>query len=183
MRYFYGRVSSKDQNLARQLEEAKKHKCNKIFVDKESGKNFEDRPEFQKMKQEISNGDELFVLELDRLGRNKIETKQEMEWLKSNNIKLRIIELPTTMVDFQGQDWVQDMVNNILIEVYTSIAEQERIKIKKRQREGIDVAKKNGVKFGRPQAEVKIDKPKDETVSAYCARMGISRSTYYKYAN
>ena len=112
MRYFYGRVSDKTQNLARQLEEAKKRKCDKIFMDKESGKNF-DRLEFQRMKQEISSGDELFVLELDRLGRNKIETKQEMEWLKSNNIKLRIIELPTTMVDFQGQDWVQDMVNNI----------------------------------------------------------------------
>jgi DNA invertase Pin-like site-specific DNA recombinase len=182
MRYFYGRVSDKTQNLARQLEEAKKRKCDKIFMDKESGKNF-DRLEFQRMKQEISSGDELFVLELDRLGRNKIETKQEMEWLKSNNIKLRIIELPTTMVDFQGQDWVQDMVNNILIEVYTSIAEQERIKIKKRQKEGIACAKAQGVKFGRPQADVVIDKPKDETVSEYCARMGISRSTYYKYAN
>ena len=180
MRYFYGRVSAKDQNLGRQLEEAKNHNCEVIFTDKQSGKDF-DRPEYKKLKETVSAGDEVIVKELDRLGRNKEEIKREIQWFKEHDVTLRILNVPTTLIDFQGQDWIKDMVNNILIEVMGAIAEEERNKIKERQKEGIAVAKKQGVKFGRPQAEIKINKPSNETVSEYCARMGISRSTYYKY--
>lgn len=186
MKYFYGRVSSKTQNLDRQLEVAKEYECDMVFTDKESGKNF-DRPEYQKLKEAVVAGDEVIVKELDRLGRNKDETKKEIQWFKDHGITLRILNIPTTLIDFQGQDWIGDMVTNILIEVLAAVAEEERIKIKQRQKEGIAIAKAKGVKFGKD----KMDQEKIEQVNALinehvsvidaCKQVGISRSTYYKY--
>ena len=178
MKYFYGRVSAKDQNLGRQLEEAKKQNCDIIFTDKQSGKDF-NRPEYQRLKETVVAGDEVIIKELDRLGRNKEEIKAEIQWFKEHDVTLRILNVPTTLIDFQGQDWIKDMVNNILIEVMGAIAEEERNKIKERQKEGIAVAKQQGVKFGRPKLDIE-PKPADETISEYCKRVGISRNTYYR---
>lgn len=182
MRYFYGRVSSKDQNLDRQLEVAEQYKCEVIITDKQSGKNFKDRPEYQRLKGLVVNGDEVIVKELDRLGRNKQEIKEEIQWFKDNGITLRILDVPTTLIDFQGQDWIKDMVNNVLIEVMGAIAEQERVKIQLRQKEGIKIALEKGVKFGREKIELTDTKREDESVTAYCKRVGISRNTYYRNA-
>ena len=93
----------------------------------------------------------MIIKELDRLGRNKDAVKEEMKWFKDNGIAVRILDVPSTLIDFQGQDWIADMVNNIIIEVLAAMAEQERLKIKKRQKEGIAIAKAKGVRFGRPQ--------------------------------
>ena len=83
--------------------------------------------------------------------RNKTDIKNELQFFKDNGIRLKVIDLPTTMMDLpQGQEWVFEMVNNILIEVLGTIAEQERKTIKARQAEGIEAAKKNGKKLGRP---------------------------------
>ena len=89
---------------------------------------------------------------LDRLSRNKSEMQEELRWMKEKGIQLRVLDLPTTMVDFgEGQEWIREMVTNVLIEVLSSIAEEERNMIRRRQREGIDAAKAKGKKFGRPE--------------------------------
>ena len=126
--WFYGRVSTKEQNLERQLVVARQYKnipVENVYCDKQSGKNF-DRTEYQKLKSVVKSGDEVIVKELDRLGRNKDEIKAEIAWFKDNGVTLRILDVPTTLIDFQGQEWIRDMVNNILIEVLGAMAEQER---------------------------------------------------------
>ena len=149
----YARVSSTEQNLARQLVELKKYVPEEnIVTDKQSGKDL-NRPGYQALKGALGlrRGDVLVIKSLDRLSRNKQEMKQELEWFKEHGIRLEVIDLPTTMIQLSdGQEWIQEMVNNILIEVLSSIAEQERNTIRKRQREGIDAARSAGVRFGPP---------------------------------
>lgn len=196
MIYFYARVSSKDQNLDRQLKAAKAYKnIDVVFADKQSGKSF-DRPEYVKLKASVSPGDEVIVKELDRLGRDKNGIKDEIKWFRENNIVLRILDVPTTLIDFKGQDWIADMVNNILIEVLGAIAQNEREKTRMRQREGIDampivngkrISTKTGRTYGRQVVPVDLDFPKflkkqkegKMTVSDCCKELGISRATWY----
>lgn len=196
MIYFYARVSSKDQNLDRQMETAKGYKnIDRVFCDKQSGKDF-DRPEYQRMKSVVVPGDEVIIKELDRLGRDKDGIKAEITWFKEHGVTLRILDVPTTLIDFQGQDWIADMVNNILIEVLGAIAQQEREKTNRRQREGIDAmpvvdgkkfSTKKGCTYGRkPVAlgddfEIFAKKQKDGTMTVQecCEALHISRSTWY----
>jgi len=200
MRYGYARVSTRDQNLARQLEALRKYAPelddDHIYKDKQSGKDF-NREQYIELKQSVAAGDEILIEELDRLGRNKAEIKSELEWFKSHGIIVRVFDVPTTLIDFQGQEWIADMVNNILIEVLGAVAEQERKKNRKRQAEGIAampvvdgrrISAKTGKAFGRPQSEIDPDtlekiseKQKDGlmTVSECCEQLGISRSKWY----
>lgn len=200
MKYGYARVSTKEQNLARQLEALKRYAPDlddaHIFTDKQSGKDF-NREAYLQLKSCLTHGDEVFIEELDRLGRNKVEIKSELEWFKSQGVQVRILDVPTTLIDFQGQDWIGDMVNNILIEVLGAVAEQERKKTRKRQSEGIAampvvdgrrVSARTGRGFGRPASVVDQglfenlrQKQKDGlmTVSECCKELGISRSTWY----
>ena len=151
--YYYARVSSKEQNLDRQIEAFKALGADErdIITDKESGKDL-NRTGYTALKNAmLRKGDTLIVKSLDRLSRNKTDIKNELQFFKDNGIRLKVIDLPTTMMDLpQGQEWVFEMVNNILIEVLGTIAEQERNTIKARQSEGIAAAKKNGKKLGRP---------------------------------
>ena len=150
MIYGYMRVSTKAQNLNRQEDALLEFGVEKdnIFADKESGKNF-DREKYQEMKSILKRNDVLVIKELDRLGRNKEMIKEELEYFKNNGIRVKILNIPTTLIDFpEGQEWIMDMINNILLEVMSSIDEEERRKIKTRQAEGIAAAKAGGVKFG-----------------------------------
>lgn len=196
MIYFYARVSSKDQNLDRQLDAARAYKnIDRIFTDKQSGKNF-DRPAYIEMKLSVESGDEVVVKELDRLGRDKNGIKEEIKWFKEKGVTLRILDVPTTLIDFQGQDWVADMVNNILIEVLGAIAQNEREKTHRRQREGIDamsivdgkrISTKTGRAYGRQSLDIGDDfqkflkKQKEGlmTVAECCKELNISRATWY----
>jgi len=188
MIYGYARVSSKDQCLDRQLEAMRHYKpVDKVFTDKQSGKDFA-RESYQALKATVQSGDEIVIEELDRLGRNKEEVKKELEWFKTHGVTIRILDVPTTLIDFQGQDWIRDMVNNILIEVLGSIAEQERLKIRKRQAEGIAAKKARGewADYGRPAKPLSdfekfAQKQKDGelTVAQCCAQLNISRATWY----
>lgn len=145
--FYYARVSSCEQNLDRQLEAFAKLGADEreIVTDKESGRNL-DRPGYQALKTTMLRpGDTLVVKSLDRLSRNKADIKTELQFFKENSIRLKVIDLPTTMMELpKGQEWVFEMVNNILIEVLGTIAEQERETIRRRQREGIDIAKSKG---------------------------------------
>ena len=104
-RYFYARVSSKDQNLERQLEAARSYtdRIDRVFSDKQSGKNFE-RTAYKEMKSLLAAGDEVIMKELDRLGRNKKLIKDELRWFKENGITVRKRDIPTTLLDFGNQD-------------------------------------------------------------------------------
>ena len=141
----YARVSSVGQNLDRQIMELEKYiPRENIIIDKASGKNL-NRPGYQALKGALGlrTGDSLYIKSLDRLSRDKNDIKNELQWFKDHGIRLVVLDLPTTMIQVpQGQDWIIDMLNNILIEVLSSIAEQERHTIKQRQREGIDAAKR-----------------------------------------
>ena len=151
--YYYARVSSREQNLDRQLMAFQKLGASErdMITDKESGKNL-DRPGYQALKNAmLRRGDTLVIKSLDRLSRNKADIKSELEYFKANGIRLKVIDLPTTMMDLpEGQEWVFEMVNNILSEVLGSIAEQERMTIRQRQAEGIAAAKARGKHLGRP---------------------------------
>lgn len=191
MTFAYARVSTKEQNLDRQLVAFREQGVEErnIIVDKESGKDL-DRQGYQSLINTILRpGDTLVIKSLDRLSRNKGDIKKELERFKQNGIRLKVIDLPTTMIDLpDGQEWVFDMVNNILIEVLASIAEQERTSIKQRQAEGIAAAKEKGVELGRPKAQ----KPEnwDSVIAEWEAGRitavkamnltGTKRSTFYK---
>ena len=187
----YARVSSKEQNLDRQVLALKKYvEQDKILVDKASGKDL-NREAYQALKGSLGlrAGDVLYITSLDRLSRNKEEIKQELQWFKSHKISLKILDLPTSLIEVpEGQEWIQEMVQNILIEVLASVAQQERITIHQRQREGIEAARKKGKQFGRP--EVKIPDGFEEiylkwnrgeiTARKAMQKLGLKRSTFYR---
>lgn len=192
--FYYARVSTKDQNLDRQLAVFYNMGADArdIIVDKESGKDF-NRAGYQALKNGmLREGDTLVVKSLDRLSRSKSDIKRELEYFKENNIRLKIIDIPTTMMELpEGQEWVFDMVNNILIEVLGTIAQQERETIKSRQAEGIAVAKAKGVKFGRPQATypdnwlpvIKRWQSGEITATKAMELTQTKRTTFYKLVN
>lgn len=155
--FYYARVSTREQNLDRQLEAFLQLGADErnIITDKESGKNL-DRPGYQALKTTLLRpGDTLVVKSLDRLSRDKADIKNELQWFRDNGIRLKVIDLPTTMIELPaGQEWVFEMVNNILIEVLGTIAEQERVTIRQRQREGINTAKAKGKHLGRPPVKM-----------------------------
>lgn len=152
----YARVSSKEQNLDRQILELRKYVPEeRILVDKASGKNLE-RESYQALKGPLGlrTGDILYITSLDRLSRNKTETKQELQWFQDNGIRLKILDLPTSLIEIpEGQVWILEMIQNILIEVLASIAEQERLTIRKRQQDGIAAARVKGKHLGRPRLQ------------------------------
>ena len=165
--YAYERVSTRDQNLERQEIAIKQFRPEiaeaNIFRDKFTGKSF-DRPQYNAMKiilehiTKVSDDKEIVeivVEELDRLGRDSEGIKHELKWFKEHNICVRILEIPTTLIDIKKENaWVMELINQILIEVYSAMAQQELEKRAKRQAEGIAVAKEKGVKFGRRAIEV-----------------------------
>lgn len=188
--FFYARISSVTQKFDRQFEEFKKLGASEreIICDKESGKSL-DRSGYQALKNTIlRSGDTLVIKSLDRLSRNKTDIKNELQFFKDNGIRLKVIDLPTTMMELpEGQEWVFDMVNNILIEVLGTIAEQERETILKRQREGIDAAKAKGKHLGRPRMKkpegwnVIIEKWQNNKITAKQAMdlLGLKKSSFY----
>ena len=130
-----------------------------ILMDKSSGKDL-DRPAYQALKGALGlrEGDTLIITSLDRLSRDKEDIKNELQWFQNKKVRLKILDLPTSLIEVpDGQQWILDMIQNILIEVLSSIAEQERLTIKKRQKEGIEAAKAKGKHLGRPS----IEQPKE----------------------
>ena len=189
--FYYARVSSKEQNLDRQLSAFASlgAQDRDIITDKESGKSL-DRNGYQALKTTmLRQGDTLVIKSLDRLSRNKADIKGELEYFKSNGIRLKVLDLPTTMIEYpSGQEWVLDMVNNILIEVLSSIAQQERETIRQRQAEGIAAAKAKGKHLGRPGLKAPDNWQqvysawKAGTITAKTAmeQTGLKRTSFYK---
>ncbi len=191
MEYGYARVSSTEQNLDRQILELEKHVAREnIVADKASGKDTE-REGYQALKGRfgLREGDTLYITSLDRLSRNKEDIKKELQWFREKKVRLKILDLPTSLVEVsEGQEWIIEMVQNILIEVLASIAEQERLTIRKRQREGIEAARRKGKHLGRPELplpdnfEDVYNRWKKGAITARKAMdtLGMSRSHYYR---
>ena len=191
--YYYARVSSKGQNLDRQIDTFLSMGADErdIITDKESGKDTE-RVGYQALKNTIlREGDTLVVKSLDRLSRTKADIYNELQFFKDKGIRVKVIDLPTTMIDFPaGQEWVLEMVNNILIEVLGTIAEQERVTTLQRQKEGIEAAKKRGKHLGRPR--LPVPENWEETIALWqlgqitaneaMRRTGVKRTSFYKLA-
>lgn len=198
----YARVSSREQNLDRQLVALRQYVSEDMIVtDKASGKDF-NRPGYQSLKIGIGKlvkGDTLFVKSLDRFSRNKEDAKKELQYFSELGVRVKILDIPSTMIDIsEGQEWILDMINNILIEVLTSIAENERLTIRSRQAEGLaampvdssgkKVSKKTGRCIGRPPISFPDNfeeyyakwKNKELTAVAAMKLLNLKPNTFYK---
>jgi DNA invertase Pin-like site-specific DNA recombinase len=185
----YIRVSSKEQNEARQIETMRIEGIDErdIFMDKASGKNF-DRPKYQLLKQMVRAGDVVVFDSITRMGRNMNETLYEYDWFVKNGVQLRFIKEPMINTSTEQNDIMKQAIQKIILTLLTAFAEKERDDIKTRQAEGIAVAKKKGVKFGRPE----VDLPKEwdkyyklwkaEKIKAveFMETIGMAKATFYR---
>lgn len=188
MIYGYARVSTNGQSLSRQLDSINQYKkVDRLFTDKKSGKNFE-RKGYQELKENVKKGDEVIVHALDRFGRNKDLIKEEFTWFKNKGVVIRILNMPTTLIEIEGQEWVVEMINNIILEVLASFAQNEREELITRVKEGMEAAKKRGVEFGRPRLSITSDlfkqyqelvENKKMSVAQAIEELGISRKSWY----
>ena len=176
MVFGYGRVSTKDQNSARQ-KEALQNKCNVYFEDKLSGRNM-DRPEFQKMIEQLRSGDTVMVVSIDRLGRNLKELVELSSKLKDMGVNIVALN--------QGIDTSSKM-GQLFYNFMALMSEMELMFIQERQREGIELAKQNGKYKGRPLKKLddweQLSKEVAEnklSVDRACQLLKISRSTFYR---
>lgn len=187
--YGYVRVSSIDQNEDRQILAMKAHKVEseKIYVDKQSGKDFE-RPQYKKLVKKLKEGDLLYILSIDRLGRNYEEIQRQWRLLtKEIGIDICVIDMP--LLDTRnGKDLMGTFIADLVLQILSFVAQNERENIKKRQAQGIAAAKAKGVKFGRPETPVPDNfdtiikdweqgKLSTEDVLALC---NMSESTFYR---
>lgn len=151
MDYGYARVSSLDQNEYRQLFALYRVGIRRknIYLDKKSGENF-DRPQYKKLLRKLKKGDVLYIKSIDRLGRNYDEIQQQWRVLtKEKGVDIVVLDMP--LLDTRrGKDLMGTFLSDIVLQVLSFVAENERVNIKQRQAEGIAAAKANGVRFGRP---------------------------------
>lgn len=153
--YGYARVSSIDQNEDRQLMALRSRDVtdNHIFVDKQSGRSFE-RPSYKRMVTKLKQGDLLYVLSIDRLGRNYEEVQNQWRFLtKEKGVDVCVIDMP--LLDTrQGKDLMGTFIADLVLQILSFVAQSERENIRRRQEEGIAAAKAKGVRFGRPAKPV-----------------------------
>ncbi|WP_201751306.1 MULTISPECIES: recombinase family protein [unclassified Neglectibacter] len=155
MTYGYIRVSSTDQNEDRQkiAMDAKSVPRKNIFMDKQSGKDFE-RPQYRRLVRKLKRGDLLYLLSIDRLGRNYKEVQEQWRILtKDKGVDICVIDMP--LLDTRtAKDLMGTFIADLVLQILSFVAENERANIKKRQAQGIAAAKARGVRFGRPEKPV-----------------------------
>ena len=190
--YGYVRVSTKEQNEDRQIAAMGRVKVpeENIYVDKQSGKNF-DRPEYKRMIHKLRQNDLLYVKSIDRLGRNYEEILEQWRIItKGKKADIIVIDMP--LLDTRrGKDLVGTFLSDIVLQILSFVSENERGNIRQRQKEGIEAAKQRGVQFGRPVKPVPenfsqvYEKWADKEISGKeAARLcGLSMSTFYRRAN
>lgn len=186
--YGYMRVSSTDQNEDRQRRAMEKLKVieKNIFLDKQSGKDF-NRPQYKRMCRRFRAGDLLYIKSIDRLGRNYEEIQEQWRYLTKDK-KIDIVVLDMPLLDTRrGKDLLGTFLADIVLQVLSFVAENERTNIKKRQKEGIAAAKARGVKFGQAPKPLPENfhevyqkwKAKKLSVSEAAAECNMPRSTFY----
>lgn len=184
----YARVSSKEQNEERQLSAFQKFGIDErdIYVDKQSGKDF-NRKEYLTLKNILRENDLLVIKSIDRLGRNYDMIVNEWKDI-TKNIKADIVVIDMPLLDTRkNKDLLGTFISDIVLQILSYVAEQERTFIKQRQKEGILVAKNNGVKFGRPKIEkpqnfdIVVNKWKNKEIKSKEAMklLGLKANTFY----
>lgn len=187
--YGYVRVSTKEQNEDRQLIALQEVDVseNNIYMDKQSGKDFE-RPQYKKLLRKIKKDDLLYIKSIDRLGRNYEEIQQQWRVItKEKGVDIVVLDMP--LLDTRrGKDLVGTFLSDIVLQVLSFVAENERTNIRQRQAEGIAAAKAKGVRFGRPEHPLPDDF--DDIVNAWqekkipfeqvLERGGFSAATFYR---
>lgn len=152
--YGYVRVSTRDQNEMRQLVEMRDLGIEDefIFIDKQSGKDFK-RPAYKRLMRKLHKGDRLIVKSIDRLGRNYTEIIDEWKYItKTKGVDIKILDMPL-LDTTRDKDLLGTFISDLVLQLLSFVAENERINIRQRQAEGIEVAKLKGTKFGRPEIE------------------------------
>ena len=189
MNYAYVRVSSKEQKFDRQLDELKKYSIDKIFLEKESGKDFQ-RKEYRKLFRTLKNGDTLYICSLDRLGRNYEELLENWKLItQKKQANIIVIDMPilNTKSNIEGIDG--KFISNLVLEILAYVSQKEREKIKERQAQGIKSAMDRGIKFGRPSVKLTDDQVKIindcadgkyEIIEKAVIESGLSRATFYR---
>lgn len=155
MLYGYARVSSRDQNIDRQIIALKEVGVEEenIFIDKQSGKDF-NRPSYQELLKVIKTGDMVIIKSIDRLGRNYSEILEQWRMItKVLKVDVKVIDMPLLDTSY-GDGTLNNFIADLVLQILSFQAEQERISIKQRQAEGIAAAKQKGVKFGRPRKQL-----------------------------
>jgi len=186
----YGRVSSKGQNLDRQIEAFKKMGIleRDIYTDKASGKDF-DRENYKALKKVMRVGDTLIIYSLDRLGRNYTEIRKEWEELtKEICVKIKVLDMPLLDTTKAKNELTEMFIADLVLQVLSYVAENERNNIRARQEQGIKIAKEKGIKFGRPQAEYPEEweteynnwKSGNQTAVDTMKHLGLKKTTFYK---
>lgn len=193
MKYGYVRVSTKEQNIDRQLADMYNFGLTdeNIFVDKQSGKDF-DRTNYQKLKLSLKSGDLLIIKSIDRLGRNYDMIIDEWRDLVTRlNVDILVIDMPLLDTRTEGKNLVGKFISDIVLQILSFVAENERENIKKRQAEGIRIAKEKGKHLGRPKLKIPSNfsqiankyKKKEITLAKALQSLNMNRSTFYKKLN
>ena len=187
--YGYVRVSSTDQNEERQLIVMNERRVlpGNVYIDKQSGKDFV-RPQYKKMLKRLKAGDLLYILSIDRLGRNYEEIQNQWRILtKEIGVDICVIDMP--LLDTRnGKDLMGTFIADLVLQILSFVAQSERENIRKRQAQGIAAAKKRGVRFGRPEkpmpegfAEtVKLWEKKEIDIKAVLEMCGLKEATFYR---
>lgn len=187
--YGYVRVSSREQNEDRQLDALRGMEIEErnIFIDKQSGKDFE-RPQYKRLVRKVRREDLICIKSIDRLGRNYTEIQEQWRYLtKEKGADIVVLDMP--LLDTRrGKDLMGTFLSDIVLQVLSFAAENERTNIRQRQAEGIAAAKARGVRFGRPQIimpeyfgkTVRSWERKEITVEEAVRRCGVSESTFYR---
>lgn len=190
MIYAYIRVSTKHQNIDRQYEEIKALNIEDkyIYIDRESGKDF-DRTKYQKLIKKLKKDDLLIIKSIDRLGRNYHMILEEWSRItKTIKADIKVLDMPLLDTRIEGKNLVGKFISDIVLQVLSFVAENERTNIKQRQAEGIRIAKEKGVKFGRPKAILPsnvndiLDKYLNKEITNIEAAnvIGVSRGTFFR---
>lgn len=189
--YGYARVSHKDQNADRQIIALTEVGIRRelIYIDKQSGKDF-DRPQYKKMLENLDENSVLYIKSIDRLGRDYNEVLEQWR-LITKEIGADIVVIDMPLLDTRrGKDLLGTFLSDIVLQVLSFVAENERDNIRQRQREGIKAAQKKGIRFGRPEIELpenfelvyQMWEHKEITLDTAAHHCGMSRSTFYRKA-
>lgn len=191
MKYGYIRVSTKEQNVDRQLSAILKEdvEANNIFIDKSSGKDF-NRKQYRKLIRKLKEGDELYIKSIDRLGRNYDEIIKEWNYItKGKSVEIIVLDFPLLDTRAKVSGITGRFLSDIVLQILSYVAQIERENIHQRQMEGIREAKKKGIKFGRNEIEIpeKFDNiakrwiRKELSLRAGAAILKISDTTFNKW--
>ncbi len=187
--YGYVRVSSTDQNEDRQMMALSEVgiPAKNIYMDKQSGKDFE-RPNYKKLVRKLKTGDLLYILSIDRLGRNYEEIQKQWRILtKEIGVDICVLDMP--LLDTrQGKDLMGTFIADLVLQILSFVAQSERENIKKRQAEGIAAAKAKGIRFGRPEKAIPDDfanivrkwEKKQIPLAEAIQRCNMSKATFYR---